>query len=440
MAVAGLAKRVLAGMTSRESELARRKLVRQKGQILVIDHKRFGEILKEIFAKDIKKRDIDKIWKGWSAYLNTQINNVKDVARKNELIKAQKTIKLKATEKSFIIGSYNTIKRNKRGKGKLGQIVAEVLKLDYETNKDSETFKLLGGQGSKFGAQLGHEEQGRGLASSAVNALKAENLVARSSIADTAKIDEAIIKYKNTMKLRIDHTQVIDSKGNLKKGYIPVLTWQKSISNQEAKEAEETAVRVLNQQLQGIADMEGSTPLVSAIAQVTLAAVSPTKKRRGLKVTGKRKKKINEHTTGTSNKKTTRKEKVPLVRDTGIDRRSVATRKASRTGATVSPFSYMAMINKKLPQTVRKNMTPPRLENTTGRFASSVKIQDVNMTKQGHPSFGYTYAKDPYQVFEVGEGQTPWANSQRDPRRLIDKSIREVAAELAIGRFYTRRL
>ena len=85
-------------------------------------------------------------------------------------------------------------------------------------------------------------------------------------------------------------------------------------------------------------------------------------------------------------------------------------------------------------------MTPPRLENTTGRFASSVKIQDVNMTKQGHPSFGYTYAKDPYQVFEVGEGQTPWANSQRDPRRLIDKSIREVAAELAIGRFYTRRL
>ena len=115
----------------------------------------------------------------------------------------------------------------------------------------------------------------------------------------------------------------------------------------------------------------------------------------------KRKKKINEHTTGTSSKKTTRKEKVPLVRDTGIDRRSVATRKASRTGATVSPFSYMAMINKKLPQTVRKNMGPPGFQNQSGRFANSVKIQDVNMTKQGHPSFGYTYAKNPYQVFEV---------------------------------------
>jgi hypothetical protein len=440
MAVGGLAKRVLAGMTSRESELARRKLVRQKGQILVIDHKRFGQILKEIFGGDINQKDIKAIWTGWSAYLDTQINNVKDVARKNELIKAEKTLKLKTNEKSFIIGSYNTIKRNKRGKGKLGAIVAKVLKLDYETNKDSETFKLLGGQGSRAGAQLGHEEDGRGLASSAVNALKAESLVARSSVEDTAAIDEAILKYKNTMKLRIDHNQVIDSKGNLKKGYIPILTWQKSISNQEAKEAEETAVRELNLALKDIATREGSTPLVSAIAQVTLAAVSPIKKRKNTRVTGKKKNKINEHTKGVATKKTTKTQKVPLVRDTGIDRKSVSKRKASRTNTAVSPFSYMAMINKKLPQTVQKNMGPPGLVNSSGRFASSVRLQDVNTTKQGHPSFGYTYAKNPYQVFEVGEGSTPWATPERDPRKLIDRSIREVAAELAIGRFYTRRL
>jgi len=100
----------------------------------------------------------------------------------------------------------------------------------------------------------------------------------------------------------------------------------------------------------------------------------------------------------------------------------------------------MAMINKKLSSTVRKNMGSPGFQNQSGRFANSVKVQDVNMTKQGHPSFGYTYAKNPYQVFEVGEGAAPWATPQRDPRKLIDKSIREVAAELAIGRFYTRRL
>ena len=40
----------------------------------------------------------------------------------------------------------------------------------------------------------------------------------------------------------------------------------------------------------------------------------------------------------------------------------------------------------------------------------------------------------------MGTGKAPWASPQRDPRRLIDQSIREVAAGLALGRFYTRRL
>ena len=98
------------------------------------------------------------------------------------------------------------------------------------------------------------------------------------------------------------------------------------------------------------------------------------------------------------------------------------------------------MLNKKLPDTVRKNMSTPRLVNRTGRFADSVKVVDVMPTPQGFPSFGYTYQKNPYQVFEEGEGTPPWADGNRDPRDLIDKSIREIAAEFAIGRFYTRRV
>jgi predicted RNA-binding protein Jag len=105
-----------------------------------------------------------------------------------------------------------------------------------------------------------------------------------------------------------------------------------------------------------------------------------------------------------------------------------------------SLFSVIALINKELPSTVRKNMGAPRLENRTGKFAASVKLQDVISTPKGYPSFGYTYEKDPYQVFEVGTGKTPWANSNRDPRKLIDASIREIATQMAIGRFYTRRL
>jgi len=100
----------------------------------------------------------------------------------------------------------------------------------------------------------------------------------------------------------------------------------------------------------------------------------------------------------------------------------------------------MAMINRKLPATIQKNMRYPGLENRSGRFANSVRILDVVETRKSFPSFGYTYDKEPYQVFEVGRGAAPWATPDRDPRSLIDKSIREVAAELALGRFFTRRL
>ena len=103
-----------------------------------------------------------------------------------------------------------------------------------------------------------------------------------------------------------------------------------------------------------------------------------------------------------------------------------------------SLYTVMAMISEKLPQTVRKNMGAPRLENQTGRFANSVKMTDVIQTPQGYPSFGYTYAKEPYQVYETGSSGN-WATPERDPRRLIDASIREIAAGFALGRFYTRR-
>jgi len=104
-----------------------------------------------------------------------------------------------------------------------------------------------------------------------------------------------------------------------------------------------------------------------------------------------------------------------------------------------SLYTVLALINDKLPETVRKNMGVPRLENQTGRFAQSVKMTDVIQTPQGFPSFGYTYRRDPYEVYETSSGSR-FANTDRDPRNLIDASIREIAAGYALGRFYTRRV
>jgi len=106
---------------------------------------------------------------------------------------------------------------------------------------------------------------------------------------------------------------------------------------------------------------------------------------------------------------------------------------------TDSPIRLMALINAKLPQTVAKNMGPPRLENRTGRFASSVRVTEITSTAQGFPSIGFSYQRDPYGVFERTSGSR-FANADRDPRDLIDLSIREIAQKMAIGRFYTRRV
>jgi hypothetical protein len=113
-------------------------------------------------------------------------------------------------------------------------------------------------------------------------------------------------------------------------------------------------------------------------------------------------------------------------------------RKRSNSGSAL-PLAIITLINKQLPDTVRKNMQSPALVNRTGRFAESVRLTDVVQTPRGFPSIGYTYQRDPYQVFEEGSTGN-WSNGNRDPRQLIDKSIREIAAQFAIGRFYTRRV
>lgn len=107
------------------------------------------------------------------------------------------------------------------------------------------------------------------------------------------------------------------------------------------------------------------------------------------------------------------------------------------TQPTFNLNALKAQINARLSMTVIKNMGTPALENRTGRFARSVQVTDVTQTSKGFPSIGYTYQKYPYQTFEPGFKQ---GSVQRDPRTLIDRSIREIASELLVGRFYTRRV
>lgn len=428
---ARLAKRLLKYVEeSNKDDAIRKELITQRGQILVIDSKRFKDILKEIFP-GIETPTLNKIWRDWSVYLNTQATTIKNKQRLKELVEVKKELLLKPTEHSFIIGAYDTIKKAKSGNGKLGQIIKE----HYSRAKKKE-LELIGGKDNTSGTQLGHEEAGRGLPASAVKTLKAEAALARFGASDNPTFQKIIQETKNQLKVSIAHEQLITKDGKVRKKYIPILTWQKAVDNQTAKLSEEAAVDFLTNRLKKeVATLEGSTRLVDGVGQVLLGTVAPKKAR----VQGKRKKQINEKSKGSAKKKTRTKKSENIVRDTGIGAKSFIQKDRSKSRKK-SLFSVMAMINQRLPETLEKNMRAPGLENRTGRFANSVRLTDVSQTEKGFPSFGYTYQKDPYQVFEVGKGRSPWATPERDPRLVIDRSIREVAAEMALGRFYTRRV
>lgn len=101
--------------------------------------------------------------------------------------------------------------------------------------------------------------------------------------------------------------------------------------------------------------------------------------------------------------------------------------------------SLINIINRKLPEQVADNMGAPGLVYRTGRFANSTKVVNIETTKDGYPSVVFDYSRDPYDVFDRAKGAQPWNTPARDPRALVDKSVRQIVQEMAIGRFYTRR-
>ncbi len=182
--------------------------------------------------------------------------------------------------------------------------------------------------------------------------------------------------------------------------------------------------------------IEGSDSSITKRQKIVVEDfVGPLRGKKGIKV-----KTINtkvKKSTGKGSIKS-RKAKATAVAFKDTDKTKLAPQGKARKGVSSSPLALIKMINQKLPETVRKNMQEPALQSQTGRFAESVRVTDVIQTPKGYPSFGYTYQKNPYEVFELGKGRAPWATPERDPRQLIDKSIREIAADFAIGRFYTR--
>ena len=186
-----------------------------------------------------------------------------------------------------------------------------------------------------------------------------------------------------------------------------------------------------------IEELEGSDSLVRGQRKKLVKALMEPylKNKRVTKI-----KKENTKPTASSSKSFEHKPKI----SSGTGSRTMTAKAAVRSRqapkqSTPNLASILGFLNMKLPDVVAGNMGDPRLNYRTGRFAQSVRATDISKTPKGFPSIGYTYDKARYGVFESTSGNSR-ASVDRDPRRLIDSSIREIVIQLGVGRIFTRRL
>lgn len=136
---------------------------------------------------------------------------------------------------------------------------------------------------------------------------------------------------------------------------------------------------------------------------------------------------------------------IPAVFNTAQAKKLTATKKQAsitklkvkaKAPATVNLASLQSLLNASLVERVKQNMgrgdRRDILNLRSGRFAESVKVERLSESRQGMITAFYTYMKNPYATFsEGGRQQSP---RSRDPKLLISKSIREIAAQEVANR------
>ena len=359
------------------------------------------------------------------------------------------TSKFSGTYKAIIINTYQQLKDSKKPSAAFGKALKKVLTNNFPNI--GEPGKVFGGSlknkdGRFIGYQLGHGDYGQAVSGMRAQKVR-DNIIEDSTLSEEDKGKALAIFQEAELKdvsAKFDHEVIFDTDGKFKKNYVLILSMQSAEENQkDARDKEKNVIKDLEGHIGTLITDPNSTPLVEMIRQSILASFTKSKH---VQHKGKVKERFREKS------KARAKRKMRTQRGTNeriivggsmfneIRKRDVAPKKRQNKKDNRSLLTYLTEINKRLPKQIEENMGPPALESRTGRFANSVRVVDINKTAQGHPSIGYTYAKNPYQIFEQGRGQKPWASPERDPRTLIDKSIREIAVELALGRFYTRRL
>lgn len=98
--------------------------------------------------------------------------------------------------------------------------------------------------------------------------------------------------------------------------------------------------------------------------------------------------------------------------------------------------SLQMLLDQSLVDRIKQNMGGGSrrdiLNLRSGRFAESVKVERLSQSRAGMITAFYSYMKNPYATFSQGGRQSN--PTSRDPKLLISKSIREIAAQQVANR------
>ena len=441
---------------------ARSEMNARQGQIFIINEEEYiGEIL-PLYEVTTNYKEWIKIQKNKAVIstiftqIRTFMNNRKVMAptgtyaiSKEEQAEflAQAAVQAKKYEREgdhvYVVPAFESAKGAKY-KGAKGGKQSNNISIITATNLNAHFRKTVAAGVISGKHQLGHGDKGISVAE--YNVVSRQQLAAEKfglTKQEIKQLDTIYIESKKEHldKINIEHGQEVTEKGKIKKTHSLVLTMQAKWSNKADRDKEAAFVGSCRKKAIELAEQPGSTRLVDAINRTLMWKFKP---RPGMRVIGLRKAKIKEsgkadHKFNSGYKSV---QQFAVTKGIAINKSKFKSTQPKAGKPTSSLQNILGLINTRLPSKIQKNMGSPSLNNVTGRFSSSIEALKIRQTGRNRlPTLQYTYDKDPYQVFETGaKGDRRWATTARDPRLLIDKSIREVAKELALGKFTTQRI
>jgi hypothetical protein len=441
--------RILRELNKNVSKHLRKDIEKHPGQLFILDIDSLISECKDTY--NLSVAHTNQVVKAYITKLN--IAEIKAAANKS-------TANVFRFKSDLLIGKYKPIRplpannhvaviNNKRVadtiKRQISNLIDELID-EEQVKKGTYSGKITSGtkRDNMEGFQTAHGEFGYAVSTTRimqitrmVEAVKLKNPELKSS-----NLDIVINEYKESFKLvsTLDLTRLITVDGRLKNEYVSILSNQSTKQNQIDSDTEQKTLAEFSAAIKkelDVLNQQSSPPLFNDIESILLHNFS---RRKNLKV-------ISSVPTNSSKIKRTSKSKASssITKEQNITtyrnkKQITKKQKKARQESVINLHALIPKINENLHDQIRANMGSPRLNYRTGRFAHSAEVTNVITTPQGYPTIQYTYMKDPYQLFEFPGGSSRLATPDRDPRKIIDTSIRDIAKELLKFRFYTARV